>query len=236
MKTVSQVMTALKSKGSAQTRTTFERHGAPSNMFGVKIADLKVIAKQIKGDQKLACELYQTGNTDAMYLAGLVADGAQMTKQQLNDWAKSAPWQMIAEYTVPWVAVESPYARELAIKWIQSKNESIATAGWNTYSGLVTTTADEALDLKEIEGLLKQIETRIDGASGRVRYTMNGFVIAVGAYVQGLSKQAKATAKKLGKVEVDMGDTACKVPLAIDYIEKMEQSGRAFKKRKSIKC
>ena len=52
MKTVTQVMSALKKKGSAQTRKTCARHGAPDNMFGVKIADLKVIAKQIKGKFK----------------------------------------------------------------------------------------------------------------------------------------------------------------------------------------
>jgi hypothetical protein len=65
---------------------------------------------------------------------------------------------------------------------------------------------------------------------------MNGFVIAVGAYVLPLSTQAKATAKTLGKVDVDMHGTSCKVPLATDYIAKIEQSGRAGKKRKTIKC
>ena len=72
------------------------------------MADLKVIAKKIKGQQALACELYATGNMDAMYLAGLVANGAQMTAKQLNEWAESAEaLQIIAEYTVPSVAVEN---------------------------------------------------------------------------------------------------------------------------------
>ena len=74
MKTVSEVMEALKKKGSEQTRKTYRRHGAPEDMFGVKIGDLKVIAKKIKGQQALACELYDTDNIDAMYLAGIVAD------------------------------------------------------------------------------------------------------------------------------------------------------------------
>ncbi len=65
---------------------------------------------------------------------------------------------------------------------------------------------------------------------------MNGFVISVGGYVKPLSAKAKSTAKKIGKVSVEMGETACKVPLAIDYIAKMESTGRAFKKRKTIKC
>ncbi len=236
MNTVTQVMKALKNKSSEQTRKTFARHGAPSDFFGVKVGDLKVIAKQIKGNQELAYKLYDSGNADAMYLAGMIADGAQMNKKQLNEWAKAAPWHMIAEYTIPGLAVESPFGRELAMKWIKSKNESIASTGWNTYAGVVSTTLDEELDLKEIKGLLKQIEQSINKVPGRVRYTMNGFVIAVGGYVKPLSKQAKATAKRLGTVKVDMGDTACKVPLATEYIDKMEKSGRAYKKRKTIKC
>jgi hypothetical protein len=90
--------------------------------------------------------------------------------------------------------------------------------------------------VKEIKGLLKEIETRIDKAPGRVRYTMNGFVIAVGTYVKPLLRQAKATAKKIGKVDVDMGETSCKVPLAFEYIEKVETANRLGKKRKTIKC
>ena len=65
---------------------------------------------------------------------------------------------------------------------------------------------------------------------------MNGFVIAVGSYVAPLAKQAKALAKKLGKVEVELGGTSCKVPLATETIAKVEQAGRLGKKRKTIKC
>ena len=230
-------MKELKKKGSEQTRKIYQRHGASDNLFGVKAADLKVIAKSIKGDQELACELYETGNYDAMYLAGLVADGKRMTKKQLDDWAKSSGWLWISEYAVPWVASESPHGRELALKWMKSKKkESIASCGWCTYSGLVAITPDEELDLSEIKGLLKCIEKEIGSAANRVKYTMNGFVIAVGAYVRPVMKQAKATAKKLGEVHVDMGGTACKVPLALEYIEKIEKSGRAGKKRKTTRC
>jgi 3-methyladenine DNA glycosylase AlkD len=236
MATVRQVMKELKKKGSEKTRKTFQRHGASNDLYGVKVADLKVIAKTIKGEQDLACELYETGNMDAQYLAGMVADGKQMTKKQLDTWARKASWQMVAEYTVPWVAAESPHGQALALKWIGAKKESVAATGWNTYAGLVTTQADEELDLLEIQSLLKKIEKEIDQAPNRVKYTMNSFVIAVGAYVRPLSKEAKTTAKRLGKVDVDMGDTYCKVPLATEYIAKIEKSGKAGKKRKTIRC
>ncbi len=237
MKTVSQVMTALKKKGSPARIQVFANHGAPTDkMFGVSVADMKVVAKQIKGDQELANELYETGNGDAMYLAGMVADGSLMTKRLLDRWAKKANWLMISEYTVPWVATESKHARTLALEWMKSKKESVASSGWNTYSGHVAMTPDDQLDLAEIKALLKRIESEIDNAPNRVKYTMNGFVIAVGSYVAPLAKQAKALAKKLGKVEVDLGGTSCKVPVAAETIAKVEKAGRLGKKRKTIKC
>jgi 3-methyladenine DNA glycosylase AlkD len=238
MPTLGSIMGELKKKGTEKTRKTYARHGMVTDKtFGVSVADLKVIAKTIKGQQALACELYETGNMDAMYLAGMIADGSQLTKQQLNAWAEgAADLRMIAEYTVPWVTVENPDARELAKQWIKSTKEHVASSGWCTYSGLLATTPDAALDLAEIESLLDVVVKGINSAQNRVRYTMNGFVIAVGAYVKPLLKQAKATAKQIGPVSVDVGDTACTVPLATAYIEKIEAAGRVGKKRKTIRC
>lgn len=238
MPTVAFIMAELKKKGSEKTRKIYARHGmATDNMFGVSVADLKVIAKTIKKQQALALELYGTGNLDAMYLAGMVADGSQMTKQQLNAWAEGAAnLQMIAEYTVPWVTVENPQGRELALQWMKSRKEHIASSGWCTYSGLLATKPDEDLDLAEIESLLGSVIREIKSTQNRVRYTMNGFVIAVGAYVKPLLKQAKAAARQIGAVSVDVGDTACSVPLATAYIEKIEAAGRVGRKRKTIRC
>lgn len=238
MATVKSIVAVLQSKGSEQTRKTYSRHGIPvDRMFGVSIADLKVIAKGIKGNQQIALDLFETGNLDAMYLAGMVADGRKMTKSQLQDWAKRARGLgMVYEYAVPWVASESPYARELAMKWISSKDEHIASCGWSTYTGIVATTPDEQLDLNEISSLLGSIVREIKTAQNRVRYNMNAFVIAVGVYVKPLSREAKAAAKKIGEVHVDIGDTACQVPLATAYIQKCETAGKVGKKRKTIRC
>ena len=237
-KSIEAIMASLKKKGSEKTRIIYSRHGMPAERtLGVSMADLKVIAKTIKGDQALACQLYETGVMDAMYLAGMVADGSQMTRKQLEDWCEGAVGlRMISEYTVPWVTVENPDARDLAMQWIKSKNEHVASTGWSTYAGLVATKPDDALDLTEIEKLLTTVVKEISSAQNRVRHTMNNFVIAVGSYVKPLLKQAKAVAKQIGDVSVDMGDTSCKVPLATAYIAKMEAAGRVGKKRKTIRC
>lgn len=238
MTTAKSVLEELKRKGSEKTRTIYARHGTPfDRTFGVSVADLKIIVKKLKNQQELALELFETGNADAMYLAGLVASGSQMTKKQLESWAEGAVGlNMVAEYTVPWVAVESPYAEELAAKWIKSKNEYVASTGWRTYSGIVTITDDKSLPFALIENLLDTVIKQIKTAPNRVRYAMNAFLISVGSYVKPLSKRAKDAAKTIGEVTVDMGDTDCKVPFALTYIEKMEKSGKLGQKRKTIRC
>jgi hypothetical protein len=229
-------MAALGKLGNPQTRKTWATHGAQGAYFGVKIGDMKGLLKKIKGQQDLALELYATGNLDAMYLAGLAADGSLMSKKALEAWVKDARWSMISEYTVPWVACESPLARALALRWMDSPKEHVAAAGWNTYSGIVSTRPDGELDLKEVERLLLRAEREIAGAPERVRYCMNGFVMAVGGGVKALFPKAKATAKRIGPVEVDMGGTSCKVPPALATLEKIAAMGRVGLKRKTMKC
>jgi 3-methyladenine DNA glycosylase AlkD len=238
MTTVATIMSELKKKGKEQTRKIYARHGMnPDRVYGVSVADLKLIATTIKGQQDLACELYETGNMDAMYLAGMVADGSRLSKTQLNKWAKSASdLQMISEYTVPWLAVENAMARELAFEWMNSKDPQIAASGWCTYAGLLSIRPDDSLDLNEIRDLLSRVKKEINSAPNRVKMTMNSFVIAVGTYVKPLLKEAKAVAEHLGAVQVDVGDTACKVPLATAYIERNEKAGRIGRKRKTMRC
>ncbi|TCZ78729.1 DNA alkylation repair protein [Paenibacillus albiflavus] len=232
---LNEVMTQLEELGTEQTKKTFIRHGAKEPLFGVKVGDLKKLVKYVKKDQELALALYETGNYDAMYLAGLSVNPKTMKKATLQAWIKRANWYSPAEFTVAGVAAESPFALELAREWMQSDKEMTATCGWSTYANYVSITPDDQLDLKEITDLLHQIESTIHQERNRVRYTMNAFVISVGAYVAELKEEAKRVATKIGKVHVDVGQTACKVPLAAEYIAKVEERG-AGRKRKTCIC
>jgi 3-methyladenine DNA glycosylase AlkD len=238
--TLAETMSALAKLGTEQTRKTWVRHGATGEMFGVKVGDMKTLMKKLpkapEARQELALGLYASGNCDAMYLAGLLVDGARMSKKEIQGWAAAARWSMLGEYTVPWIAVENAQARELALAWIDSKQERIAATGWNTYTGIVSTRPDDELDLAEIKGLLARVEKEIGRAPNRVRYCMNGFVIAAATAVKPLLAAGKATARRLGSVKVDMGDTDCKVPSALAMIEKIEGMGRVGRKRATMKC
>lgn len=234
--TADDVVAELKTLGSASTKKSLMKHGAKEPFYGVKVEDLKKIQKRVKQDHALALALYDTGISDAMYLAGLIAEPPKMTKAHLNKWVKAAYWSMLSEYAVPWVASESRFAMELATDWIESPKENIASAGWNTFASFAMLTPDENLDLPAFEKLLKRVQSHLSTSPNRVKYTMNGFVIAVGGSVVPLNAKAKQVAAAIGPVSVDMGGTACQVPLATEYIAKIESMGRLGKKRKSARC
>lgn len=234
--TAQEVLAQLEEFGDAQTKKTLMNHGAKEPFFGVKVQDLKKILKKTKKNHELSLELYATGNTDAMYLAGLMADETKITKAQLEEWVNQAYWSYLSEYTVPWVAAESAFGMELGMKWIQSKEENVASAGWGTLTYYAAVNEDDKLDLDLYSSLLDIVASEIHQAQNRVRYVMNGFVIAIGTYVPALTEKAKQVAQEIGKVSVDVGGTACKVPLATDYIEKVIQKGRVGVKRKTARC
>jgi 3-methyladenine DNA glycosylase AlkD len=234
--TLKQVMAEIVAKGDPQTKKTFMRHGAKEPVYGVKIGELKTIQKKIKGDQALAMQLYDTGCAEAQYLAGMVADGKKMTPAQLQKWVETAVWSGSSGTTCVWVASEHPDGLKLALQWIDSDDEKVATTGWNTLSALAAIVPDDKLPVKQYSKLLDRIAKTLKTAPNCVKYTMNGFIIACGTYIAELGEKAIATARKVGKVEVDMGDTACKVPDAEPYIIKSRRGNSVAAKRKTTRC
>lgn len=236
MITYEEVMSKLQELGNEQTKNTLIKHGA-TELYGVKIGDLKKhLVKKVKKDQNLVFQLYNSGNSDAMYLAGLCVDPKQITKEQLQDWVQKANWYLLSEYTVAQISAETPYALELAREWMESTEEMIAVAGWSTFSNYLSITPDEQINQGEVQKLVNKVEETIHDERNRVRYVMNGFVISVGAYYQPLHDEAIRVAERIGKVKVNMGETACKVPLAKEYIQKVEKRGSIGNKRKTCIC
>ena len=235
--TAKDVLKELETLGNAGTkRMLMKNHGIKEPFFGVKVGDLKKIQKRIKRDYQLALDLYDSGNYDAMYLAGLIADDARMTKRDLRRWVKKAYAGSLPGATVAWVAAGSPHGNALALEWLDSTKALEAVAGWSTLCSLVAIKEDAELDLPALKRLLGRVQESIHQAPDCVRYAMNGFVIALGSYVTSLTEQAIKAGEKIGPVHADLGDNACQIPFAPDYIRKVEKRGAIGKKRKTAKC
>lgn len=216
--TLGEVMRALEQAGTAQTRKTYARHGAQEPMFGVQFSVLKALHKKIGVDHELALALWDTGNFDARNLAFKVVDPAKVTAKDLDRWSRDMTVRMCAGY-VSTLAAETPFGLAKAGEWLASKDEQQRCAGW-ALVGQLALRAPSVPDAWLLERV-KEIERTLQSAPNDERYAMNGALISLGSRSPALRKAALAAAKKVGKVEVDHGDTSCKTPEAAPYIEKM---------------
>ncbi len=234
-------MKQLKALGSETSSKTYARHGVTATTFGVKYGDLYKLVKRIGTDHTLAEQLWETGNHDAMVLATMIADPAQMKATTLDKWVKTVNNQPMVD-AIATLATRSKHALRCMKKWTDSKQEWIAATGWHVLmGGCCGRPGEPATEIAEqppefFEEHLKRIESEIPHIPNRVKHSMNGALIGIGCLGGELQKKAIAAAKRIGKVEVDHGDTSCKTPDAASYILKAvaHQNKKTSSKKKKV--
>lgn len=219
-----EIVSALKKLGKPSTAAIYKRHGAGDDVFGVLTSELVKFQKKIKVDHALALELWKTGNTEARILALQVADPEKITPALMKRFAKEGSVQYLGCY-MSMLAARSPIAAELMRDWTASDDEHLSEAGYGILLHRLKADPDAISDA-EGNKLISKIEKEIHSAPNRVRHRLNGALIAIGVFKDALRAKAIATAKRIGVVEVDHGDTSCKTPDAAAYIE------RAVKRKK----
>lgn len=231
-----EVMLELQALGTEQTKKTYRNHGAHEPLFGVATGAMKSLAKQLKKNYELSMALYATGNYDAAYFAGVIADPKKMCPEDFERWMETAYFYMLSDYVVAVTLAETDFAQELADRWINRGEELYMSAGWSCYCWLLGTRPDNFFDREKLAAMLRQVTDSIHTQPNRAKYAMNEFVIVVGISYLPLHDEAVKAAKQIGKVSVGMGNTSCKTPLATDYIQKAADKGRLGFKRRNVRC
>jgi 3-methyladenine DNA glycosylase AlkD len=215
--TLTEVMRELESMGTEQNRKVYRRHGFGDNQFGVSFANLNKLAKSIKKDNALAEQLWLTGNGDARNLATMIADPKSMAAATLISWIQSIGAYVHADLVGAKVAAKHPEAGAVMTRCMKSKREFEQQVGWDI-AGVAA--MNGTMTDAEASRLLETIEKSIHKAPNRARHAMNGAVIAIGLRGPAFKKKAIAAARRIGKVEVDHGETGCVTPDAEAYILK----------------
>jgi 3-methyladenine DNA glycosylase AlkD len=216
-------MAELEAAGSEQTRKTYRRHGMPDPMFGVSFAKLGELKKRLKVNQALAEQLWATGNADARFLAAMVADPKRQSPASLDAWVADLAGHTLAGYVAE-LAAKTAFSRELAEAWIDRDEEMATRTGWTVMALLAM--HDKGLPEGYFEPVLVRIERDIHGAKNREKEGMYNALLAIGMRDDRLEELAIAAARRIGVVAIDHGDTACKTPDAVPYIQKGRERAR----------
>lgn len=233
---VQTILRELESLGEERTKKRYMQHGAHEPLFGVATGAMKPIAKKTKKNQALANDLYLTGNFDAMYLAGMIADPKAMSEVDFDRWMDSAYFYMISDFIVAVTLAETDFAQIVSDRWIATGKELFVSAGYSCYCWLLGNRKDEEFDMGKLNTMLETVEKSIHSSPDRAKYAMNNFVSTVGISYIPLHEKAVSVASAIGTVEVFTGKTQSGVPVAADEIRKAVDKGRLGFKRKSVRC
>jgi 3-methyladenine DNA glycosylase AlkD len=214
---LTETLETLEEMGTEQNRKVYRRHGVGGKFYGVSFANLEALRKRIKTDHTLAQQLWETGNHDARVLATMIADPKQLGQAQIDAWAGSLE-NHIQTDALAKLLNRTSLAPQLVELWVDSPDEWKGRLGWHLLAQLAM--SDNALPDSYFEPYLAQIEAEIHTRKNRTREGMNYALMAIGIRNDTLEVQAVATAQRIGKVEIDHGDTNCKTPDAIPYIQK----------------
>ncbi|WP_028545564.1 DNA alkylation repair protein [Paenibacillus taiwanensis] len=230
------VMQELESLGKERTKKIYQSNGAQEPLFGVATGQMKPIFKKIKHNQPLAEELYATGNYDAMYFAGVIADPKVMSEADFDRWIDKAYFYMISDYVVAVTLAETDIGQAVADKWIQSGEELKMSAGWSCYCWMLGNRPDRAFSKEKIANMLELVKDTIHDAPERTKHAMNQFIYTVGISYLPLHEKAVEIAQEVGQVEVNRHTGKSKFLNAADTIQKAIAKNQLGFKRKYVRC
>lgn len=230
------VMRELEALGKERTKKMYISNGAHEPLFGAATGAMKPIAKKIKINQRLAEELYATGNYDAMYFAGIIADPKAMNELDFDRWMDGAYFYMLSDYVVAVTLSESDRAQDVADKWIASGQELRMSAGWSCYCWLLGNRLDNEFSESKISNMLDIVKNTIHDSPERTKSAMNNFLYTVGVSYLPLHEKAVETAKEVGIVEVKRDNKKSSFLNAYESIQKEIDRGKLGFKRKYVRC
>lgn len=230
------VMQELEALGKERMKKMYLSNGAHEPLFGVATGAMKPISKKIKINQLLAEELYATGNYDAMYFAGIIADPKSMTASDFDRWMDAAYFYMLSDYVVAVTLSESDIAQEVADKWIASGEELRMSAGWSCYCWLLGNRPDNEFSKNKISDMLDIVKNTIHDAPKRTKSAMNNFIYTVGISYSPLNEKAIETATEVGTVEIKREKKKSSFVNAYESIQKEMDKGKLGFKRKFVRC
>ncbi|MCT1400204.1 DNA alkylation repair protein [Paenibacillus sp. p3-SID867] len=229
------VMAELEALGKERLKKMYLSNGAREPLFGVATGAMKPMAKKIKINQPLAEQLYATGNYDAMYFAGIIADPKAMTAADYNRWMDAAYFYMLSDYVVAVTLAEADIAQDVADQWIASGEELRMSAGWSCYCWLLGSRPDREFPESKISAMLELVEKTIHESPDRTKSAMNNFMYTAAISYLPLHDKAVETAKAVGPVEMKR-DNKSKFLNATENIRKEVERGKLGFKRKYVRC
>lgn len=214
---IQEILFQLKSLGNEKVRAHNLKFGAGENQYGVKMGDIRALAKKIKVNHQLALELWNTGNVEARFLAILIMKPQELTIEEVDRLVRSEKFPHITDWFSAYVVKVHPENETLREMWMKSDDPMAARAGWSITADRVAKKAS-GLDLT---ALLDRIEAEMPTAAPETQWTMNMTLAQIGIHNPQLRSRALAIGEKMGIYRDYPVSKGCTSPFAPIWINEM---------------
>ncbi|MEE4176997.1 MAG: DNA alkylation repair protein [Bacteroides sp.] len=215
--TAAEILKELKAQSNEKVMAHNRKYGAGDNQFGVKMGDIRALAKKIKKNHPLALELWETTIIDARLLACLIVDNRALTADDLDELVRSIDFVHLADWFNAYVLKDHPDREVLRAKWMEDADRWAARSGWALTAEMIAKGAD-GLDLEQ---LLNRIEKEMPTAPPEVQWTMNFALAYIGIHHPQHRQRALAIGNALGIYRDYPVSKGCTSPFAPIWINEM---------------
>ena len=166
------VLIKLETLGTEQLRAQNVRHGFVGEQFGVKLGELRTIAKSIKLNTAFGLELWATGYLEARLVAILVMKPKELSVEQLKMLVQTATYGHLADWVNSYLVKQHPEKEALRIALLDVDAHAepwLARTAWSLTTERVSK-SPKGLDVAEV---LKRIDSELATAPEPARWTMN---------------------------------------------------------------
>ena len=215
--TLQAALKELESLGDEATKQRHLKGGAEGEMFGVKMGDIRKVAKKCKTDHDLAKELWKTGILDARLLTTLICKPEQFSQDEIDSMVRDADFGWLADWLNSYVVKKHPEKEALRVKWMQDDDPGAARAAWS----LTTERVGKKPEGLDIGGLLDRIENEMADEPEFSKWTMNFCLAEIGINFPDHRKRAIAIGEKIGAYSDYPERKGCISPYAPIWINEM---------------
>ena len=195
-----QVLKKLKFLSSAQALKGMARFGINTDKaFGVSMPNVRVLAKEVGKDHKLAQELWKSGIHEARILAGLIDEVDKVTEKQMDKWVKDFNSWDVCDQVCFSLFDKTKFAFQKIDEWSKRREEFVKRTAFALMAGLAI--HDKQASDKEFEKFFLIITREARDERNFVRKAVNWALRQIGKRNINLNKKAIQVAKQIQKID-----------------------------------
>ncbi|MGD9761457.1 MAG: DNA alkylation repair protein [Candidatus Izemoplasmatales bacterium] len=204
-------------------------------VLGVKMMDIRALAKTIGKDSKLAMELYKTNIYEAMMLSPMIIKKEDISKEIFSDWVKKANSSNIVSQGLSEILLDVSGYQDLLKLWIKEEDDDLIYGGFVLMSVYFRKESLANIDKGLGFEALNLVKEKINEVNMEIANAMNNTVVMAGLYVPDLVEKAIEVAKEIGFIMPLKKKNQCNIQSALDYIIRYSGDPKFSRVKKIIK-